>query len=218
MTRKELAALRDICIFLILMYIRAWFRCPSAIAAPKQDLNFIKEAVAYAEIDAAVSAAVLHKMKNHLSYLSRENIMLALFDPNISIEEKEQMVSLMKSKEPVIKLKNDRLLKNPKDLIRHNLCDFVCDKTENFLHRFALPSEFLQRHPSTWETDDNYNEARKFLQNLLVVNDTAERGVRFMKDYNRVLTNDEEEKQLILQIVEAYRAKYPSYNKSSLMF
>lgn len=49
------------------------------------------------------------------------------------------------------------------------------------------------------------------------MNDVAKRGVKFMKDYNKILTNDEDEKQILLQIVEAYRKKYPSYKKSELL-
>ena len=37
-----------------------------------------------------------------------------------------------------------------------------------------------------------------------------------MKDYNRILTRDEEEAQFILQVVDLYRKKYPSHTKSSL--
>ena len=34
---------------------------------------------------------------------------------------------------------------------------------------------------------------------------TAERGVKLFEEYNSLLTNDEEEKQFILQVVEANR-------------
>ena len=42
------------------------------------------------------------------------------------------------------------------------------------------------------------------------------RGVKFIKDYNRVLTHDEDELQFILQVVDSYRKKYPSHSKSAL--
>ena len=44
---------------------------------------------------------------------------------------------------------------------------------------------------------------------MRVVNDTAERGVKLFEEYNSLLTNDEEEKQFILQVVEANRKAAP---------
>jgi len=38
-----------------------------------------------------------------------------------------------------------------------------------------------------------------------VVNDTAERAVKLFEEFNTLLTNDEEEKQFLLQVVEANR-------------
>ena len=38
---------------------------------------------------------------------------------------------------------------------------------------------------------------------LRVVNDMAERGVKLFAEYNRFITNNEEEKQLLFQVVEA---------------
>jgi hypothetical protein len=42
------------------------------------------------------------------------------------------------------------------------------------------------------------------------VNDTVERGVKLFEDYNRLLTNNEEEKQFLLQVVEANRKVIPT--------
>ena len=46
---------------------------------------------------------------------------------------------------------------------------------------------------------------------LRVVNDTAERGVKLFEEHNRLITNDEEEKQLLLQVVEAKRKQIPTH-------
>lgn len=48
LTDKEIDGFRDICIFLIKLYIKPWFGCTNGIAAPLQDLNFIKATVQYA--------------------------------------------------------------------------------------------------------------------------------------------------------------------------
>lgn len=48
------------------------------------------------------------------------------------------------------------------------------------------------------------------MKHIKVVNDIAERGVKLFQDFNKLITNDEEEKQLLLQIVEANRKKVPT--------
>lgn len=88
----------------------------------------------------------------------------------------------------------------------------MCQKIQKkFFGRFGLSSTFLKFDPSTWETNFDYEEGWSICRSLYVVNDTAERGVKFIKDYNKVLTTDEDEKQLLLQIVESYRKTYPPH-------
>lgn len=55
-----------------------------------------------------------------------------------------------------------------------------------------------------------YIRGEKIVQNLKVVNDIAERGVKLFEEFNKLLTNDEEEKQLLLQAVEANRKWVPT--------
>ena len=84
-------------------------------------------------------------------------------------------------------------------------------KNKVFFSRFRLPLGFLEFDPST---SFEFEESWTFCKDLFVVNDTAERVVKFIPDFNRILTNDEEGKQLLLQVVGVYRQKYPSYKKS----
>lgn len=214
---RELKGLRDVCIFLVRIYVKAWFGCTNAISAPNQDYNFIKDAVAYAQTDAKVSEAVLKKMSNHCWYLSEEAIALAFFDPEVPREEKVKMAHRLQFTEPVIKLCNDRQLTTLNVVMNHNLSDFVSSNTEMFFARFGISFDFLHSDPSTWELNEDYQTGIEICRQMNVVNDTAERGVKFMKDYNRVLTTNEDEKQFLMQIVAAYREKYPSFKKSCLI-
>lgn len=163
-----------------------------------------------------ISAAVLTKCKNHLWYLSEETIALAFFDPLVPNEEKQKMFQRLLASEPIVKFVDNRKLAQPHLLLEHNLSAFVSYRTEHFFARFGISPEFLEHDPSTWETNTYYQNGRAFCQQLFVVNDTAERDVKFIKDFNKKLTNKEEEKQFLLQIVEAYRKKYPSYKKQCL--
>ena len=48
-----------------------------------------------------------------------------------------------------------------------------------------------------------------------MVNDIAERGVRLEEEYKDVLTDDEEQRKMILHCVET-RKLYPDFKKSTL--
>lgn len=214
---RETKGLRDMCIFLIRIYVKVWFGCTNAVAAPNQDLEFIKTVIRYADFDNAVSQVILNKMKNHFWYLSVEMVALALLDTKVSLEEKRKMLVCMDSQEPRVKLQDNRKYTKPQDLAQCNLSDFVSKETANFFTRFGLSTAFLQMDPSTWQENIDFKKAYDCCKNLFVVNDTAERGVKFMSDYNRILTNDEEEKQMMLQIVEKYRKQFSSFKKTNLI-
>lgn len=217
LTKNEENGLRDVCIFLVKLYIKAWYGCTNAITAPLQDLNFVKDIIAYSKTDPIISAAIQKKMSNHLWYLSEEVIALAFFDSNVTFEEKRKMLEKLLSKEPFVKLNNDRSYSKLTDFQNYDLSDFISEKTKSFFKRFGLSLAFLKSDPSSWETLFELQEGWTFCRNLSVVNDTAERGIKFFESYNHILTNSEEEKNLLLQVVEAYKQKYPSYKKSDLV-
>lgn len=217
LTARELQGVRDICIFIVRLYVKVWYGCPNAIEAPNQDFNFLEDLLTYATTDKELSNAVLNKFKTHLWYLSQETIALAFFDASVSLEEKRNMLRNLGRQKPNIELVNGRTFSNPSLLMERTLSDFVSHKTKNFFVGFGLSSNFLSLDPLMWEENDEYKAAFEFCRNLQVVNDNAERGVKFMKNYNRILTNDEEQRQFIMQIVETYKKKFPSHNKSALM-
>ena len=53
--------------------------------------------------------------------------------------------------------------------------------------------------------------------NMKVTNDLAERGVKLMEEYNKILTNDEQQKQYLLQIVKKFSSSLPDKNKKTIM-
>lgn len=130
------------------------------------------------------------------------------------------MILCLRSVTPNVKLKDGRTLNMPnmqQDFLEYSLCDFVSKKTLDFFSCFKLPPGFLAVEPNTWNSNPEYQQCLKFCRMLYVVNDPAERGVKMMQDFNRVSTTDEQQKQMGLQVVEAYRKQYSSYRKSQLM-
>lgn len=188
----------------------------SAISAPRIDLQFIQAAITYKNVDKDISQCIIHKMSNHLLYLADEPVALAFFDKSVTVEEKREMVKSLQNESDGTK----RLMIKPKDVTetfkQKRLSDFVSKNTKQFFKRFGIDDTFLKQDPNKWAEMKEYQQGLEFCSKLSVVNDVAERNVKLMSDFNNVLTNDEEDKQFLLQVVTEYRRQYPSSDKSKL--
>ena len=83
LTKKEYNSISSICIFIINLYVKAWFNAPIAAFSPHQDLEFFKSLYEYKNVDEELSKSATKKFVNHLWYLTSENILLAFFDKHI---------------------------------------------------------------------------------------------------------------------------------------
>jgi hypothetical protein len=100
--------------------------------------------------------------------------------------------------------------------VEKNIYDFITPQSKELFKRFGIQTSFLMNCPSTWANDENFQRGLHIVKNLSVVNDVAERGVKLISEYQNILSNDENEKQYILQIVQEHRKLFPNVCKSSL--
>lgn len=100
------------------------------------------------------------------------------------------------------------------EFLSKELSDFVTVNTKHFLRRFNLSHEFMKLAPETWSQREDYQQALKIVEKLHVVNDTAERGVKMMEKYNKVLCRNEDEKQDLILAIKLYLERFPSSLKS----
>jgi len=222
LTVKEETALRNICIFIIRLYIKSWFDAPSAIKAPFQDLNFIKNLLNYIAIDKDTSQIAIKKFCGHLWYLSAELCGFAFFDEAVSIDTKRKMVKALNNEESTSEMLSttQRIIISPKnanELLEKEIEDFVCVKTNNLFKRFAINTDFLKLDPSTWRSNEDFQKSIVLLKKIPVINDVAERGVKLIEEYNDKITKDESQKQYLLQVVSDYRKKFPDHKKETLI-
>ena len=54
-------------------------------------------------------------------------------------------------------------------------------------------TDWLQLPPKYWERMTDYREIRDFVRQLEVVNDCAERGVRFISDFKDIYQTEEQQ-------------------------
>lgn len=186
--------------------------------APYQDLLFIRKLYNYCAIDVNISRIALHKFRNHLWYLTPEAVALAFFDTNISIASKRKMIINLNNKtDSNGKIKRLNLKESGiPAFVKNEIEFFVSSETLDLFKIFNLDTEFLLNDPSTWKENSSYQRALKTVSKLRVVNDTAERGIKLIEDYNSVLTTNEEQKQFVLQIVSDYRKIFPDCKKETL--
>lgn len=92
LSASEKNSIRDISVFIIRFYLKAWFSCTIPSKALANDLNFIKNLKLYENKNSTLSKAAIKKMSNHLWYLTEETAALAFFDDTLSNEIKRLMV------------------------------------------------------------------------------------------------------------------------------
>lgn len=220
LTAREENAMRDFLVFVIRFYVKAWFTCTKAVEAPYNDMTFLKGICDYETVDKILSVAVSKTFSNHLWYMSSECIAFSLFDSNVPIAQKNEMAKFLSSCSVDDEIeKNNRLKISVSQLSwfrEQELSDFVTPHALSLFDRFKLSRRFLKKDASSWEHDKEYLKAKSVLKSLTVVNDSAERGVKLIEDYNKHLTKDEEDLQFLLQAVSQYRKQFPSYAKKDL--
>lgn len=69
---------------------------------------------------------------------------------------------------------------------------FVTQHSRYFFKVLNIPQSFLIRDPGAWHQDMDYIAAENIVKRLKVVNDTAERGVSLIQEFNELLTQDED--------------------------
>ena len=153
LTAREERGLCDICLFIVRVYVRAWFNAPLASHSPKNDLHFFQQLSSYD--NTAITKVAGHKFAGHLWYLSEELIALAFFDDDLSADTKRAMVKSIKERDDI-----DNPAKRAQVDLREcqgmAIEDFVIKNTRTFFVRSGLPSEFLDYNPNLWSLRDDF--------------------------------------------------------------
>src|SRR6218665_270955 len=214
MKKRELANIKRYSVFAVSLYVRPWFVANVAVSAPANDLEFIKRLVTYE--DKSISNAASTAFSRHLWYLSEIMILLAFFDPDTCFSEKRDMVKALDvagSENPFKRINLDM-----SDVGERSIASFVTSSSLRFFELLHLPSEFLKSDPQEWDSRRDYQVAAKYVREMKVVNDCAERGVTLMQNYHIILTKNKDKKQFLPQVVEEHQRKYPKALKKTLKY
>jgi hypothetical protein len=206
LTKKEENQFHRFVQFGALLYTKVWTEAPLAAEAPSNDLALWIDLGKYQCIDREISLAAREVLERHLWYITDETVGLALFSNRVSAVEKAKIVAGMMNET------GERNVRGEKSILNDfsSLGDFSTTRTKTMLTRLGIGDSFLTIPPDEWSENDDFLQGRERVHKLRVVNDTAERGVKLFEEFNKLITNDEQEKQFLLQVVEANRKAVPT--------
>ena len=81
----------------------------------------------------------------------------------------------------------------------------------------GIPSSFLTEDVESWNADASYQHLEGIVSSFHVINDAAERAVKFGTDYNAILTKNEGVRQDLLQTVELSRRVFPKATRKCFL-
>ncbi|GBL92718.1 hypothetical protein AVEN_119108-1 [Araneus ventricosus] len=216
LTKREETQLEKFVKFGALIYTKVWIAAPLASEALFIDLKPWKDLKEYELFDFKISNAAKCILVRHLWYLSDELVRFALFSDIVLSPEKDDMAKMIKSKPDLRKVRgNCNILKTNQEV---NLSDFVTERSGNVFQKLNIADAFLNLPSEEWKQNSSYLQGRERVRKSQVVNDTAERGVKLFQEFNSLIIKGEEEKQFLLQAVEANRKTVPSKSTKKHVF
>ena len=218
LTKHDSTACLEFALFVTLLYVRAWITCSCSCDAPGNDLNFVQNLNKYSTINKTVSDAAVTAVRRHLWYLGQELAPLGLFSDSVAVEVKRQMVARLLESESQSDHGERSIKYAGNDDLRHKTLDcFIGPASHLFFKILNLNTDFLSQDVESWPENVSFQEAKKVVQSLKVVNDSAERAIALATNFNLSLTRREEEKQYLYQVLEGHRKQFPNANKSTFM-
>jgi len=181
------------CLFAVILYLKAWFMAPLAASAPRHDLSLLQDLYKYRQHNEAISKAACKKLEHHLWYLSEELVGLSFFDSEVPVTVKRKMVQALRSLEANGQCAEPkRITLTANNASTASLEHFVNCNTQKLFRKLQITDDFLNCDPELWVTREDYQQGTKIVNALLMTNNNAERGVALVQELNKLITHDEE--------------------------
>ena len=225
-------------IFIGVYYTKYFLRSRIASFAPQDDYKLFCQMNSFKAEDEEIANAVLESLSRHMwyfsispylvnfpvsyifvyRYLTEELVVLSLFNESLSPYIRTVMAKKIFSTN---RLQTFPITKPvfPKIAIDNipELYDFIGPNSWLIFSLLKLDrnQDWMQLPSQYWDLMTDYRTARDFVRSLEVTNDCAERGVKIINDFKDV-TEDEEQLQYALQVIEHHRRLVPSLTKENL--
>lgn len=216
---EEVELLRRFNLFLVLFYIPAWVDSSIGRDAAGNDLRFVQHMLSYKEYDEQVSTAASRKLLKHDWYIVEETAVYALFSPTESKETRENMAKALLQVERTSSFRRGPPSLNATIQINKDstLSDLIGPQSWYIFEVFECSGDWLRQPVDDWHFSDSFNKMNCYVSSVKVVNDAAERGVKLSTDYAAILTDNEQQRDSLLQAVEQHRKIFGDSRKSTLI-
>lgn len=92
-------------------------------------------------------------------------------------------------------------IENVRDFLTKKFPEYLLNyQSSKLFKRLGINTSFLESDPTEWKNNVYYQFGKKVVDALHIVNDTTERGVKLMEEFNEKYTKNENQKQCLLQV------------------
>ena len=155
-------------------------------------------------------------LSRHSWYLTQQLVIVGLCNTDLKDEIRELMAAkLFNSPRTVIKMGKPKFpdMTKPEN---HSLANLVGSNSWLIFDILSITDiGWLQIPCKHWSVFDSYKKFQSFVENIVTVNDLAERGVATISRFNDNV-RDESDRQDLIQVVDEYRRQVPDLSKESL--
>jgi len=205
-------------IFLALFFVPAWLKCSVGSDAAINDLQLIHQMLLFKTIDNPIAEAAIKKLQKHCWYLVEETVVYALFSDNPTMtNEKKTFLARHLLSIPQPQQFRRGIPTGIKTITTNTaLTDLMGPNSWFLIKSLGADHSWIQKEPNVWESYESYQALKNYVHTVKVVNDAAERGVKLNTDYATILTDNDEQRNSLLQAVEKHRHDLPDCKKSTL--
>ena len=215
---EEMAKVHTIAPYIALYHIQTFIKSPLAPCAPLNTLTFLhnmRREAARPESD--LYRDVVRSLLGQCWYLDQPWVPLALTDRNLTTEEKEKLSTallLIPRPSTFPPCPVDPLLPKlpchqdtfwPEDGSLPSLVGLLGPRSWQLFHILDLGGDevaWLGKPSSEWEDSPGFTRFKEFVENLTIVNDSAERSVKLIQDFVTSSTDEDIRQDLLVSISE----------------
>lgn len=189
--RRQVHAMAE---YVTLFHSKAFLTSRIATTAPINDLKYLSAMYLYRqEVNEEPGQAAINSCQRHLWYLTQELVVLALFDEkHSSLFRSVMALKLFNTNRPKTFSHGKPIF----PVITENvpfLLDLIGERSWLLFDLLQLKGsqDWMQLQPKYWNLMEDYRKARDFVSTLEVVNDSPERGIKLITDFNDMVQKEE---------------------------
>ena len=160
--------------------------------------------------------AAKRSVLRHLWYLTKELVILALFDEALSNDERKEMANvLLATPKPAVFNIGKPVFPVERMAVNQQLSVFIGECSWLIFHKLGADGDWLNLPVDDWKGDEEYCRMRVLLKDMQVVNDPAEHCIKDIHEYCN-LTMDPAYREDILLVATDHRGIFQDLRKANL--